>query len=43
MADGRPIEIGGRAFDVLAALVEAGGGRRQQGRADAQRLAKPNC
>jgi predicted ATPase/DNA-binding winged helix-turn-helix (wHTH) protein len=25
MADGRPIEIGGRAFDVLAALVEAGG------------------
>ncbi|HEV7995170.1 MAG TPA: winged helix-turn-helix domain-containing protein [Stellaceae bacterium] len=25
IADGRPIEIGGRAFDVLAALVEAGG------------------
>jgi predicted ATPase/DNA-binding winged helix-turn-helix (wHTH) protein len=25
IADGRPIEIGGRAFDLLAALVEAGG------------------
>jgi predicted ATPase len=25
LADGRPIELGGRAFDVLMALIEAGG------------------
>jgi predicted ATPase/DNA-binding winged helix-turn-helix (wHTH) protein len=25
LADGRPVELGGRAFDMLAALIEAGG------------------
>jgi hypothetical protein len=25
LADGRPIELGGRAFDVLMALIEANG------------------
>ncbi|MGC2200811.1 MAG: winged helix-turn-helix domain-containing protein, partial [Stellaceae bacterium] len=25
LADGRPIKLGGRAFDVLMALIEAGG------------------
>jgi DNA-binding winged helix-turn-helix (wHTH) protein len=25
LADGRPIELGGRAFDVLVALIEANG------------------
>jgi DNA-binding winged helix-turn-helix (wHTH) protein len=25
MTDGKPIKVGGRAFDVLMALIEAGG------------------
>ena len=25
LADGQPIKLGGRAFDVLVALIEAGG------------------
>jgi DNA-binding response OmpR family regulator len=29
LADGRPIKLGGRAFDLLMALIEASGGHCQ--------------
>jgi hypothetical protein len=39
-ADGRPIRLGGRAFDARMALIEASGAVGQQGRARELRLAK---
>ena len=41
LADGQPIKLGGRAFDVLMALIEARGAVVEQGRADGARLAGP--
>ena len=41
LVDGQPIRIGGRAFDVLLALIEAPRGCRQEGHADKPRLAQP--
>jgi len=38
-ADGRPVRLGGRAFDVLMALIEMRGCR--QGRDDGAGVARP--
>ena len=42
LADGQPVKFGGRAFDVLMALIEAQGAVVRQGSADATCLARPD-
>ena len=42
LADGQPIHLGGRSFDVLMALIEGQGGCFRQRRADGPRLAEPD-
>src|SRR6516225_3749686 len=42
LAEGRPIRLGGRAFDLLLALLEAPRGCGRQGRAVAPDLAGPD-
>ena len=40
LADGRPVKLGGRAFDVLMALIEARGAVVSQECADGARVAR---
>ena len=42
LANGQPIRLGGRAYDVLLALIEAHGAVRQQGVADSPRVGGPD-
>ena len=42
LADGRPIKLGGRAFDLLMALVEARGAVVSKN-TDGARVARPDC
>ena len=40
--DGQPMQLGGRAFDVLTVLLKAKGGARQQRRTEEPGLAGPD-
>jgi hypothetical protein len=43
LAGNRPVELGGRAFDVMMVLIEATWRRCQQRDADGACLARSNC